>query len=51
MSITLLLADPYSENMAAFCFQDKCTDRKSRFFFYRSTSSDNFDDSHLYLLK
>ncbi|XP_003962243.1 WD repeat-containing protein 75 isoform X1 [Takifugu rubripes] len=26
MEVTLLLADPHSDNMAAFCWQDKCTD-------------------------
>uniref|UniRef100_A0A3Q3X3F3 C2H2-type domain-containing protein n=1 Tax=Mola mola TaxID=94237 RepID=A0A3Q3X3F3_MOLML len=26
MDVSLLLADPLSENMAAFCFQDGCTD-------------------------
>lgn len=29
MEVTLLLADPHSDNMAAFCWQDKCTDCKS----------------------
>lgn len=30
MEATLLLADPRSDNMAAFCCQDGGTDRKSQ---------------------